>query len=167
MFAISTFGVEPDRHRCLRPTKQLSTSTQTEVRFLKEASSTSYLSPAMPLASQLLLKDFREINGQSNCIVNLCGFVTHLSDVTLPRQEVPMRNFMIQDMSGLYMTCCLHGRLSYDESLQDKAYIAIFLAVASPGVGSHPGMLWLYGISRLIIQRPACTVPPSLQAVEL
>ena len=73
----------------------------------------------------------------------------------------------MQDAAGRYVTCCLHGRHSTNESLQDRSLVVVFFAVATESLGSNPAMLWLYDNSHLIIQRLGCIVPPSTQAVLL
>ena len=167
MLEISGFGVKSERRRSLRPTRQLIVNDQTVFTRLQVGSPTSCLSADVPLSQHLLVNDYREITGSTPFFANLSGFLTNLSPVTLSRQDVPMRTFRMQDAAGRYVTCCLHGRHSINESLQDRSLVVVFFAVATESLGSNPAMLWLYDNSHLIIQRLGCIVPPSTQAVLL
>ena len=165
MLEISGFGVKSERRRSLRPTRQLIVNDQTVFTRIQVGSPTSFLSPDVPLSQHLIVNDYRDITGATPFFANLSGFVTNLSPVTYSRQDVPMRTCRMQDAAGRFVTCCLHGRHSINESLEDRSLVVVFFAVATEGLGSNPAMLWLYDNSHLIIQRLGCIVPPSTQAV--
>lgn len=167
LLEISGFGVKADRRRSLRSTRQLSINDNTTITRLETGSLQSILSPEVPIAQDLVVTDFRHLSGSLPFLANLNGYVMNLSEVSYSRQEVSMRTFRLQDASGRYVTCCLHGRHSTNQSLAERAQITVFFATATQSLGSNPSMLWLYDNSHLVIQRLGCSVPPSTQAVQL
>ena len=71
-------------------------------------------------------------------------------DIEESQQGVEMRAFKLQDSSGKWVTCMVHGRHASNEHLVVNNEIVIFFGVAMAGKEGQAGQIWVYDDAHVI-----------------
>ena len=82
--------------------------------------------------------------------VSLAGKICEIGSQHRTREGIPMIEFSLQDVTGLYVQCVAHGRHAESGVIQKDHEIIVFFGSAKSGLDNTAGRIWFYAESHIL-----------------